>query len=1532
MKVEMIDQPIVPVIPAPSAMPAVVLNVNPTDSTVQSTVIPAGQTLYALSVADMDALTKYEPEFTYRNEGAATAHMTIKMAFKRPAYGTTNTSYEIAAGGEEIVVYKKNMLDGMIDNVDSIYLLISADQPINFYGRFKHVREGKACKTNIDFNWESGHRQEARTTQWYAVDVAAARDNLQDIVVHVQNLGTEAAKLKAMVAFSCPYIDLQEITRTVAAGSTAPERAINYSMYAAMTDTVWIGLETSQDIKFWATTRPTKINEPDDACLTAKKFNWVDGEQQGANDTIWYKIAMEEAREQSAKFPTVFVQNLSATNELKVEAELSLECPDSIENEKHTMTIAANGSYSRQLSRNMFENIVQDTVYVRVISSQPVKLQIRLTEEAEGASCASAIPFNWVSGNTQAANANLWYVVDLHEVMKDGNDIRLHIENRDNKPGKGVAQLVFSCPVEEAPSVQDFSLAANAERKITLQNSTFDVLEDSIVFVNLQGTTSVRFWAEKLPVEPFDTITGEGLTLIPLKWDSLYEQDVDTAWYIITKEEIDKVRNADQKLKPVAHLINLGSAKNTIKAEAAYAFPIVKKMMTKSQELKAGQHYSDTVPASTFEQIIGTKANPKKDTIIIRVTRPAGSANFQFRAELVKAFGGNSRYDALPVRMGEAYGQSANTEMWYKVKTADLKADKALFNKSLHVIAKNAGAGETTVKVAVYEGLLSETDLFEEYAIDEKYRERKLKKGESKSHNVPAQAIYAVGDLELYIKVRTTDSIYFSSAFGADYAPAPVDPKQKDAQMIVPNVDYEIPGDNQEHWYLVCAPYIQNNYIYTDSSTLTYELNGTTTIEATATFQDNMDCQMPVRKRTINKSGGLHKGTKPLSELVNKALEKAGMKYDVSSFQDKFVDSLLHKFITKDSVTGYVRIKTNQTIKFRINTPQVRGLEDCLTDPMFFDWEHGNVNPAGQHTWYVAMLDSTKIPADKDLRIHLDNWSKTETATANATLYFKCKDPEQGHITKTIAPMDGEWKDIARDFIDNSGWPPFLFLDYTSDQTTHLWIELIDQQPREIVRTDTTFFVCAGDPIIGKEHTVIVMKDTVWNDTISDLKDETKAALYDSISTVHAYVLRDPKLYDIASQVSIKKGEVLDMSAVTAWLNAQYAADDNDTLKDVTAITWQYSLDGVTYEDIPATPLPYARINLQYTATLQCSGTIDTTYMNTVRDTLYDTFCKTYTWEGNTYDKDTLDSVTYAGGLYRGDSIAYISLTKLPVALGDTTVNDVCKSFTWHGVTYTNDTIVSDTLIGAAYNGCDSIATLHLTLLPPVKYPISFDTCNMYTWHGVPYYNDTIVSDTIIGGAYNGCDSIVTLTLTIQKPYIFTLPMVAKYGDRLLMIDRNAIVKIPGWENLPDSVDTEGYVTWWKEGEAESIGSGYYYTQSNGEPLAAGTYYATISLPAADGTPCGVKGETDHYPIAAAAAAPALVPTLARPGENISVINLDPNTTTTIRLYTTEGLLQKSFVVSGETTFVIKAADAHGFYLVELSNESLKTTLRYIVK
>jgi hypothetical protein len=39
-----------------------------------------------------------------------------------------------------------------------------------------------------------------------------------------------------------------------------------------------------------------------------------------------------------------------------------------------------------------------------------------------------------------------------------------------------------------------------------------------------------------------------------------------------------------------------------------------------------------------------------------------------------------------------------------------------------------------------------------------------------------------------------------------------------------------------------------------------------------------------------------------------------------------------------------------------------------------------------------------------------------------------------------------------------------------------------------------------------------------------------------------------------------------------------------------------------------------------------------------------------------------------------------------------------------------------------------------------------------------------------------------------------------------------------------------------------------------------------------------------------------------------------------------------TYTVQGESTYTITAARENGFYLVELINDSMKSTLRYIVK
>lgn len=1544
IKVELVDQPLQPVIPASSYEE---LHVE------SDFVITAGTHLYRISVAEMRDTAKYEPEFTYRNEGTETANVSIKMAFKLPAYGTSNTDYVLGAGEEEIVVYKKNMLDGLDESVHYIFLLTETDQDVHFYGRFKHVREGKACKTNIDFNWEDGHTQEARTTVWYAIDVADARNNIEDIVVHLINLGASSAKVKAEMAFSCPYIDLQEVTRTIAADGKEVSRVLGYSSYAMMSDTVWIGITTNQDIKFWATTKPAKTKAADDACLTAVKFDWDNGARQNANDTVWYKIAMAEARDKSAKFPTVFVQNLSADAPAKIEAELSLECPDSIANEKRSLTIAANGSYSRTLSRNMFENIVQDTIYLRVISTQGITLQIRLTEEAAGTSCSSAVPFNWVSGNTQAADADVWYAIDLRDVMNSSDDVRIKIENKDNASCKGVAQLVYSCPMNEAPSIQDFSLASKGSRSITLQNSVFETLSDSIVYVNLQATTSVHIEATRIPqTEPFDTIYADGLTLIPIQWDSLYTQNTDTAWYIIPQSEIDLVRNMEEKQKPIAHLINTTNAKMTVKAEAAFAFPIVKKMMTKSQDLKANQHYQDTVPAGTFEQFL------KKDSIILRVTRPAGTGAFQFCAELVKANTGNTRYDAEPLTIGKHVEQEANTSMWYRINTADLKSDPNLFNKRLNVWTGNYSSLSAEITVAVYEGLTSQEDLLEKYGLED-YRKRKVPGNEKRSKSFPAQVLYAVGDIDLYINVTTTRHIGFTTKFDGEYAPITPDPNQQKAKLLVPNVDYIIPGDNQEHWYLVCFPYIRNNYKYIHDASLAYALNGTATIEATATLQDEMNCNMPVRKRVINKKGGNFVGTKPLSEILAKGVNKlTGRNFDLTTFQEGFIDESLRRYISSDSLTGYVRIKSDKDIMVRINMPQTTG--DAMRNPMMFDWEHGNVNPENQDTWYRAEITPDRVPEGKDLRLHVTNWSDN-SCTATAKIYLDTLSTPKSK-SYTLAPNEDKWHDIGRAVLAGSS---DLLIDYHSDYTTHIWAEIIDARPRDSIIVDTTLVACDGDlltdPYTGVTWTVDVNDPATMliRDSISFLND-TALAEWDSICYIHVVQRVNPTIIELpdipaVDQVVIKKGQPIDYAAADAWLQTQFADERTiapyyDTIAIVSEIIWERSINGENdeFEKIdPTVSITDEAQVIRYQIVTECGDSIPSDlFYNTFSDTIKIDTCKSYYWnlKDSTYTASTFDSVNV---LTPNECIhkMYLDLTILEPVYGDTIPVSACKKYHWVVNDQTGTTVIDsicsiagvyvDTIPGGASNGCDSIAAIDLSFLPDETKSMSIDTCFFYEWTLSDL--DTIIYDggtythKIVAGEYD-CDTVVTLTLKIEGKYSTTLKMYSKYGDRLLMIDRRDINEnMPGWRLEEDETDL---VQWYKKSSPKDIflGYGFYYTKSDGSVLDAGTYYATVELPASEGAKCGARGETNHWEVKGASPAPALMPSLARPGEDIRVVNLNPEEQTTIRVYTTEGLNKGSYTVRGEESFTIKAGYEHGFYLVEIVSENDKSTLRYIVK
>ena len=144
--------------------------------------------------------------------------------------------------------------------------------------------------------------------------------------------------------------------------------------------------------------------------------------------------------------------------------------------------------------------------------------------------------------------------------------------------------------------------------------------------------------------------------------------------------------------------------------------------------------------------------------------------------------------------------------------------------------------------------------------------------------------------------------------------------------------------------------------------------------------------------------------------------------------------------------------------------------------------------------------------------------------------------------------------------------------------------------------------------------------------------------------------------------------------------------------------------------------------------------------------------CDSLTWlDGVSYYASTnTPTFTYEGGAANGcDSVVTLHLTVNYTATGiDEQV--ACDSMTWlDGVTYyASTTSPTYTYPGAAANGCDSVVTLHLTMNYSSHNVFDTFACESYTWHDSTY----AVTGTYTYAYTNayGCASVDTLHLTVN--------------------------------------------------------------------------------------------------------------------------------------------------------------------------------------
>ena len=177
--------------------------------------------------------------------------------------------------------------------------------------------------------------------------------------------------------------------------------------------------------------------------------------------------------------------------------------------------------------------------------------------------------------------------------------------------------------------------------------------------------------------------------------------------------------------------------------------------------------------------------------------------------------------------------------------------------------------------------------------------------------------------------------------------------------------------------------------------------------------------------------------------------------------------------------------------------------------------------------------------------------------------------------------------------------------------------------------------------------------------------------------------------------------------------------------------------------------------------------------------------CDSFTWYGTTYTSTPAVAPTHVfSNIYGCDSTVTLNLTVNHSNTGDTTAM-ACGSFDWYehtGITASTETL---THVFSNIYGCDSTVTLHLTINNPVHESETVVACGSYTWNSTTY---TVSGNyTYEHADIHGCTQVDTLHLTLGNR-----TEVEEYATSCDSYEWNGQVYIVSGDYTFDTVTLEG--------------------------------------------------------------------------------------------------------------------------------------------
>ena len=175
------------------------------------------------------------------------------------------------------------------------------------------------------------------------------------------------------------------------------------------------------------------------------------------------------------------------------------------------------------------------------------------------------------------------------------------------------------------------------------------------------------------------------------------------------------------------------------------------------------------------------------------------------------------------------------------------------------------------------------------------------------------------------------------------------------------------------------------------------------------------------------------------------------------------------------------------------------------------------------------------------------------------------------------------------------------------------------------------------------------------------------------------------------------------------------------------------------------------------------------------------------------------------------------------------------------------------------------------------------------------------------------------------------LPALSKYDGWMIMLDINAIQNM-GYNPKPEDV------VWYRiVGEPDPIanivddvpvGYGFYYSEND---RLTGGYYAIVTMITPVNNECDIIFRSDYIMSMLPQHKISIQPTQIESGEPIKVIELNPEETTTLKMYDAVGHLMGVETVTGSSIFTIHPHGPAGTYFLHVTTQSSNETFMYMI-